>query len=257
MDFQKIIFKKLLPIATSFNINNKKTKQKTMKKVIISAIAMAFVFASCSTDSTKSETATGATTTETAANTTSTEQLYACPMHPEVMGKKGEKCSKCGMELTEPVKETAATSGQLSNTAIDEVVANYLKLKNALVKDNTKEAANAGDAIVVALGKIDMKKMSEEQMKGYMDVADDAKENAEHIGANAGKLDHQREHFALLSKDIDDLIKTFGSSQKLYQDFCPMYDENKGAIWISEIKEIENPYFGSKMISCGSVKKEL
>ena len=33
-----------------------------------------------------------------------TEPLYACPMHPEVKGKKDEKCSKCGMKLTEPVK---------------------------------------------------------------------------------------------------------------------------------------------------------
>jgi hypothetical protein len=24
-------------------------------------------------------------------------------MHPEVTGKQGEECSKCGMELTEPV----------------------------------------------------------------------------------------------------------------------------------------------------------
>jgi len=30
--------------------------------------------------------------------------LYACPMHPEVIGKKDEKCSKCGMKLTVPVK---------------------------------------------------------------------------------------------------------------------------------------------------------
>ena len=33
-----------------------------------------------------------------------TEPLYACPMHPEVKGKKDEKCSKCGMKLTVPVK---------------------------------------------------------------------------------------------------------------------------------------------------------
>lgn len=25
---------------------------------------------------------------------------YACPMHPEVTGMKGDKCSKCGMDLT-------------------------------------------------------------------------------------------------------------------------------------------------------------
>lgn len=34
----------------------------------------------------------------------STQMVYACPMHPEVTGKEGDKCSKCGMKL-EPVKE--------------------------------------------------------------------------------------------------------------------------------------------------------
>ncbi|MGV9012513.1 MAG: heavy metal-binding domain-containing protein [Flavobacteriales bacterium] len=33
----------------------------------------------------------------------SKEMAYACPMHPEVTGKEGDKCSKCGMYL-EPVK---------------------------------------------------------------------------------------------------------------------------------------------------------
>ena len=26
--------------------------------------------------------------------------IYACPMHPEITGKEGDKCSKCGMMLT-------------------------------------------------------------------------------------------------------------------------------------------------------------
>lgn len=35
--------------------------------------------------------------------TNSSEALaYACPMHPEVTGKDGDKCSKCGMYL-EPI----------------------------------------------------------------------------------------------------------------------------------------------------------
>ncbi len=234
-----------------------------MKNLIISAIAMAFVFIACSSDNTKSESTTDTTANAAKAETkTSAEQLYACSMHPEVTGKKGDKCSKCGMELTVPVKETtkpleAKPIAQNSNFSITEIVTNYLKMKNALTKDDGKEAANAGNTIVAALAKLDMKSLSKEQMKSYMDVADDAKEHAEHIGANAGKLDHQREHFALLSKDVADLVKTFGSSQKLYQDFCPMYDDGKGAIWISEFKEIKNPYFGNKMISCGSVKKEF
>ena len=93
--------------------------------------------------------------------------------------------------------------------------------------------------------------------KQYLDIADDAKEHAEHIGDNSGKIGHQREHFVMLSKDINDLIKLFGTKQKLYQDYCPMADEGKGAIWISEVKEIKNPYYGSNMLTCGSIKKTL
>jgi hypothetical protein len=32
------------------------------------------------------------------------QMAYACPMHPEITGKEGDTCSKCGMKL-EPVKE--------------------------------------------------------------------------------------------------------------------------------------------------------
>ena len=55
---------------------------------------------------------------------------------------------------------------------------------------------------------------------------------------------------------MDDLIQLFGTNQKLYLDFCPMADDNKGAVWISETKEITNPYFGKDMATCGSIKKE-
>ena len=62
----------------------------------------------------------------------------------------------------------------------------------------------------------------------------------------------------MLSKDIADLIKTFGNGgQTLYKDFCPMANDGKGAIWISEIKAIKNPYLGKKMTTCGSVKEEI
>ena len=27
------------------------------------------------------------------------EVAYACPMHPEITGKEGDTCSKCGMDL--------------------------------------------------------------------------------------------------------------------------------------------------------------
>ena len=32
-------------------------------------------------------------------NMEQTAVVYACPMHPEITGKEGDKCSKCGMAL--------------------------------------------------------------------------------------------------------------------------------------------------------------
>ena len=83
-----------------------------MKNVILSAFAMAFVFVACNSNSEKTkeatskETTTIDTTTKPAIMKPVAEQLYACSMHPEVIGKKDEKCSKCGMKLTVPVKNS-------------------------------------------------------------------------------------------------------------------------------------------------------
>ncbi len=141
---------------------------------------------------------------------------------------------------------------------VKEILTGYLQLKNALTKDNGKEAATAGNAIVATLATVDMKSIPADKMKSYMDIADDLKEHAEHIGANASKIAHQREHFVMLSKDIADLIKTFGNGgQTLFKDFCPMANDGKGAVWISEMKEIKNPYLGKAMPTCGSVKETI
>ncbi|MCW3089388.1 MAG: hypothetical protein JWP81_457 [Ferruginibacter sp.] len=162
---------------------------------------------------------------------------------------------------SEATPDTAASQSTTTNVAAfsaNEIISGYLQLKNALAKDNGKDAAAAGNTMIATLAKVDMKSLSDVQTKSYMDIADDMKEHAEHIGANAGKIEHQREHFIMLSKDIADLVKTFGNGgQTLYKDFCPMANNGKGAIWISEVKEIKNPYLGGKMPGCGTVKETI
>lgn len=69
-----------------------------MKNLFLTAIIMAAVLVSCNQKTEKTE-------PKAKEQTEKTEELYACPMHPEVQGKKGESCSKCGMELTELVKK--------------------------------------------------------------------------------------------------------------------------------------------------------
>lgn len=155
-----------------------------------------------------------------------------------------------------PVQTSTVVNPKVA-TSIKEIVGHYLHLKNALVADNGENAATAGKAMVESIGKLDKSLLTAEQKKIYEDIEDDAKEHAEHIGENASKIEHQREHFVMLSKDVYDLVKTFGAGQLLYKDFCPMANAGKGALWLSETKEIKNPYYGKKMLKCGSVKEEI
>lgn len=171
-------------------------------------------------------------------------------------------CNNSGNKTNDPKSDTTQTPQTTGATAsgtvsIKGIVAGYLQLKNALSNDNGKEAASGGKTISDALQKLDTTALTPDQKKVYADVQDDMKEHAEHIGMNADKIAHQREHFEMLSKDIYDLIKAFPSEQTLYKDYCPMYNNGKGAIWVSEIKDIKNPYLGKKMPTCGEVKEEI
>ena len=141
--------------------------------------------------------------------------------------------------------------------AMQEMVNQYLQIKNALTSDNGKGAAGAANAFVESMGKMEKNALGTEKKKTWDNLSDDAKEMAEHIGKNADKLEHQRAHFEMLSEDMYDMVKVFGGGQTLYQDFCPMYNNNKGATWLSEMKEIKNPYLGNKMPACGSIKEEI
>lgn len=170
--------------------------------------------------------------------------------HHDNKGSAVVKINADTMATPHSVNEKVAAS-------LEEIVEHYLHLKNALVSDKTKDAATAGKEIVGAMATVDKSLLTAEQKTLYEDVEDDAREHAEHIGENAGNIEHQREHFEMLSKDVLDLVKGFGSAQVLYKDFCPMYNNKKGAMWLSEAKAIKNPYYGRKMLTCGSVQEEI
>ena len=154
---------------------------------------------------------------------------------------------------TTNVVEQVSTETQHQPIGIDAVITYYLNIKNALASDNSEKAAEAGSKLKTALVNLGKQEMTKSQMKAYDDIAEAAEENAEHISENGGKIDHQREHFESLSEEIYILVKVFGTSQTLYKDYCPM----KESIWLSETKDIKNPYYGQSMLSCGTIKETI
>ncbi|WP_228458019.1 DUF3347 domain-containing protein [Chryseobacterium schmidteae] len=212
-------------------------------KNIIAIVIVGFVFAACSKPKTE----------PVMENTDSQSEIMKDSMNENYGSQVSGSESSEVMAKTDEKMEAENTKAAFSTKAI---IKDYLMLKNSLAKDDSKAAASAGKMLFETMKKTDINQLDAKKKSVYKEIAESMEENAEHITAGTGRIEHQREHFDMLSKDVNDLIETFGSEQKLYKDFCPMYNDNKGAIWISEKKEIVNPYQGSKMLTCGSVQKE-
>jgi hypothetical protein len=172
-------------------------------------------------------------------------------------------CNNDGSKKATPAKTSNTTDMKNSDAVaktsspIKAILTGYLDMKNAFAKDDDKAAAAAGNELVKTFDGFDKSTLNAEQAKVFADIQTDAREHAEHIGNNGGNIAHQREHFETLSQNVYELAKVSGAGQKLYYTNCPMYNKNKGANWLSETKEIQNPYLGKSMSTCGSVKEEL
>lgn len=154
-------------------------------------------------------------------------------------------------------KEVTVTEAKKSSADLTELYSHYTHLTFALSGDNDKEAVSAAKGILASFPKINKNGFSDEQKKEFAELEASIREHAEHIADNAGKIDHQREHLDLMSADFYDLLKDFGTPKPVYKVFCPMYNDNKGAFWLSDSREVKNPYYGKEMLSCGEVQEEI
>lgn len=148
-------------------------------------------------------------------------------------------------------KKEMAMSGDGNSQVI---LKDYFNLKDALVSDDNAKAKEFGATLATSLGNLDVSSnFSDTQKADLKDIIEDAVEHAEHISES--DIAHQREHFKILSKDVTDMVAITGTAIKLYEQFCPMYDD--GSAWLSMNEEVRNPYYGSKMLKCGKVQREI
>ena len=182
--------------------------------------------------------------------TGNTEGAKKTETQPKADAHAGHDMSKMGdMDMSKTVDLKAQFAPVLSA---------YYGVKDALVADNAKLAAEKGKAMKTALRSIETKDWTAKQRNAYDVVAKKLDTDAEHIGDNAGKIDHQREHFMSLSNNLTTLVKTLKiNGETAYSQFCPMANDGKGAFWLSKEDKVKNPYYGKKMMTCGSVKETL
>ena len=142
-------------------------------------------------------------------------------------------------------------------TQLDKTIVAYINLKDALVQTDPNQASLEADMFIKSLMKVDMTLLENDGHNFWMEQLNALKAHGEKM-KNANDIEIQRSQFDFLSQAMIKSIKAFGTNDKTYYvQYCPMANDNQGADWISTEDQIRNPYFGDKMMKCGSVKLEL
>ncbi len=138
--------------------------------------------------------------------------------------------------------------------SIDKIINDYLGLKNALAAGNGVEAQGKGKELLADLSAQPEKGLNADQQKLLDNYLDKLKFDSRHISETA-TVDHQREHFESLSKNLYEVMKGLKmNTATVYEQYCPM----KKAYWLSESATIKNPYYNDKMMAtCGKVTATL
>ncbi|QOD61841.1 efflux RND transporter periplasmic adaptor subunit [Polaribacter haliotis] len=155
-------------------------------------------------------------------------------------------------KMNERIKVSKIFQNQLEN-----VFNSYIKLKDELVNEDANNAIIASTEILENISKVDMKQLTDKNAHNHwMSLEKEIKTSANSISKNSD-IKIQREHFKHLSSHLISAIKLFGVNKKVFVEFCPMANNNKGAYWLSKQQKITNPYYGQAMLSCGEVKQIL
>jgi len=159
----------------------------------------------------------------------------------------GEEVKKQTVEIDTPaeVKQAEKQAADIADESfIDGMTAkvwhNYLEIKMALTE---------GDAGTVKDIAGDMADSFSEERAAMKTIAQQM--------ADTDDFEKQRELFAQLTEKVGPMFEDALSAGTIYLKFCPMAFNNKGAYWYEAVEEIKNPYFGDKMLTCGSIQKTI
>lgn len=126
---------------------------------------------------------------------------------------------------------------------IASVYEHYQDIKSALVNSNSEEAQNGAEKLVSTI---------ENNDNGNEEVLNSARTIAE-----SNDINQQRKAFLDLSSGVEGMISGALASGEIYKLHCPMAFDGKGGSWLSSSEEVRNPYYGEKMLKCGSVRETI
>ncbi|MEZ4939875.1 MAG: efflux RND transporter periplasmic adaptor subunit [Saprospiraceae bacterium] len=151
----------------------------------------------------------------------------------------------------------AAVISKEAKIAIQKLFDLYFPLKDALVAGNFSEAKKQAGQLKKAMDQTPMALFEGAAHASWMNSSKMSAAALEQF-RKAGNIEAARSAFKSLSEQMVVLARTFGPfDAAIFVQHCPMADDNIGAHWLSLDKAIRNPYFGDKMLKCGSVTETI
>lgn len=191
-------------------------------------------------------------TGETIANPYFGAKMLRCGEVREVMSKPEDPSSAVPPEEAAPQSHYVADA--MYHRHVRPVIEGYLALTAALGQDNQ-------DAALAALGKMreGLENAKPHGIEG--ETAGLFKEQVESIRATLPKegqhtIDDLRNALPALTGAVKIYLRTFGHSlnSPVYEAYCPMAFDDKGAAWLQTDPKVLNAYFGKKMLRCGEIR---
>jgi hypothetical protein len=161
--------------------------------------------------------------------------------------------SKASAEATPPqFKVDAGFQAQLGG-----VFTSYVALKEAFVSSDAAAVKAKALATQQSLTAVDMKLLEGAAHHDWMNYLKEMEVALTAMQASAD-IEEQRKSFSTLSDNLYKSVKAYGlGGTTAFYEYCPMAFNDQGAYWLSDSETIRNPYFGDKMLSCGTVEEKL
>ena len=185
---------------------------------------------------------------------------YCSSKKEEVAQEETHDESKHASTDEAPAAEASAPQFEVDATfqqQLSGVFTSYVSLKDAFVATDAAKVKEAAAKTQESLSKVDMMLLTGVAHNDWMTFEGGLKAALKEMQASAD-IEAQRASFSKLSDNMYKSIKAYGlGGATAFYEFCPMAFNNEGGYWLSDVAEIRNPYFGDKMLTCGSVQEKL
>ncbi len=182
-------------------------------------------------------------------------------------GSTSHDMSKMDMDNTENSRTEASKTNNYQvnpdkiseefKSQLTEVYNAYIVMKDAFIKTDVKLSTEKAQSLKQAINIPDMSLLKGDAHLLWMEKINEMKSLINNI-LSQKDIEKQRFEFSKLSLVFYETVKKFGLVNKtVYYQFCPMANENGGAYWLSDDKEVLNPYFGDMMLNCGEVRETI